>query len=133
MAEDRRVGLTKIEATVSGPSGEHVSLELLVDSGAQYTLLPKDVWLRLGLKPTRTMRFHLADLSEMERGISECYIEMPEIDGERRAGHTPVILGQGDDVALLGVVTLESLGLILNPLERSIHKAIVMPLMRMTA
>jgi hypothetical protein len=44
-----------------------------------------------------------------------------------------VILGEESDVALLGVVTLESLGLILNPLERSIHKATVMPLMSASA
>src|SRR6266508_3136314 len=125
MAEQLRVGLTKIEGTVSGPSGERIRLEFLVDSGARYTLLPQHVWERIGLRPTRTMRFHLADLTTMERGISECYIELPEIDGERPAGHTTVILGQAADVALLGVVTLESFGLILNPLERSIHKATV--------
>ncbi len=129
MAEQARVGLTKIEATVAGASGERISLELLVDSGAQYTLLPTDVWTRLGLEPTRKMRFQLADLTTMERGISECWIELPQVDGERVAGHTTVILGEASDVALLGVVTLESLGLVLNPLERSIHRAAVMPLM----
>ena len=135
MTEHRGVGLTKISATVSGRSGERVTVELLVDSGATYTVLPEAVWRRLGLSPTRTRKesFHLADLTTIERDISECYIELPEVDGERLAGHTPVILGESADVALLGVLTLESVGLILNPLERSIHKATAMPLMRMTA
>jgi len=32
-----------------------------------------------------------------------------------------VILGEGDDEALLGAVTLESLGLVLHPFERSLR------------
>jgi predicted aspartyl protease len=132
MSDAKRMGLTKIDAVVSGSSGESIRLELLVDSGAQYTLLPREVWMRLGLRPERRMRFHLADLTTMERGISDCYIEL-DVDGERLTGPTPVILGEESDVALLGVVTLESLGLILNPLERSIHKATVMPLMSASA
>jgi hypothetical protein len=33
---------------------------------------------------------------------------------------SPVILGERNDMALLGAVTLESLGLVLNPLERTL-------------
>lgn len=135
VAELGRVGMTEVLATVAapGPSGEPVELKLLVDSGAVYTLLPEAVWRRLGLQPTRRMRFSMADLTSMVRGISECYIDLGPIEGERVAGHTTVILGEGGDVPLLGVVTLEGFGLILNPLERSIHKAAVLPLMRMSA
>jgi len=36
--------------------------------------------------------------------------------------HTPVILGEpGDNQALLGVVTLEILGLVFNPFSRTLH------------
>ncbi len=51
------------------------------------------------------------------RGISECLIALPQ--GE---GHTPVVLGEpGDEQALLGVVTLEILGLIFNPFNRTLQ------------
>ena len=39
----------------------------------------------------------------------------------RVGGHTPVILGEPRDDALLGVVTLEEMGLVLNPFERSLQ------------
>jgi hypothetical protein len=51
-----------------------------------------------------------------QRSISECYIILPQ--GE---GHTPVILGEPGDEALLGVITLEILGLILNPFTRQLQ------------
>jgi len=38
-------------------------------------------------------------------------------------GHTPVILGEPGDEALLGVVTLEILGFVLNPFSRTIQPA----------
>jgi hypothetical protein len=38
-------------------------------------------------------------------------------------GHTPVILGEAGDEALLGVVTLEILGFVLNPFNRTLQPA----------
>ncbi len=36
-------------------------------------------------------------------------------------GHSPVILGEPSDEALLGVVTLEILGLVFNPFNRTLQ------------
>ena len=118
MTDELRVGLTSIEGTVTGPRGTRINLELLVDSGAKYTLLPHDIWTRLGLEPKRRMRFVMADGSVIERAISECHIALPEGDG-----HTPVILGELGDVALLGAVTLEELGLVFYPFDRSLRRS----------
>ena len=111
------MGITYIEGTVSGPTGE-AAAKFLVDSGARYTLLPDATWREIGLQPKRSLRFVLADGTEIKRNISECFIKLPQ--GE---GHTPVILGEEKDAALLGVVTLEELGLVFNPFERSLHAA----------
>ncbi|MGH2376897.1 MAG: aspartyl protease [Candidatus Limnocylindria bacterium] len=127
------MGLTYIDGVVTGPTGERASLELLIDTGAQYSLLPYEVWQALHLEPTRVRGFHLADGTRIERSISECLIELPEIDGERPRGHSPVILGQPGDVALLGLVTLENLGLVFNPFDRSLRLMLEAPLMRLTA
>jgi clan AA aspartic protease len=118
MADERGVGLTSVEGIVSGPSGGPVTVELLVDSGAKYTLLPHAVWTRLGLAPKRTLRVVLADGTTIERKVSECHIALAEGDG-----HTPVILGEPGDVALLGSVTLEELGLVLYPFDRSLRRS----------
>ena len=118
MTDELRVGLTSIEGTVTGPSGTRIDLEFLVDSGVKYTLLPHDAWTRLGLEAKRRMRFVMADGSVIERAISECHIALPEGDG-----HTPVILGEPGDVALLGAVTLEELGLVFYPFDRSLRRS----------
>jgi predicted aspartyl protease len=109
------MGITYIEGSVSGPQGSR-TLEFLVDSGASYTLLPHDVWKAIGLTPKRTLTFSLADGTRIERKISECHITLSVGDG-----HTPAVLGEPGDDALLGVVTLEMLGLVFNPFSRTLH------------
>ena|SRR5437867_2401963 len=112
------MGLTFIEGTasVSGKKKKKATVKFLVDSGAIYTLVPEKTWQGLGLKPKKTMTFTLADGTEVRRGISECFLSLPQGDG-----HTPVILGESDDQPLLGAVTLEILGLVLNPFNRQLQ------------
>jgi clan AA aspartic protease len=111
----RRVGITYVDGTVRNDGGEE-QVRFLVDSGAGYTLLPERVWKSLRLEPKRQMDFILADGTTIQRGISECLLELPQ-----GSGHTPVILGEPRDEALLGVVTLEVLGLVFNPFERRLQ------------
>jgi predicted aspartyl protease len=112
------MGLTYIDGVVSGPSGIRRTVRFLVDSGAKYSVLPADDWRALGLTVMRRATFVLADGTEIERDISECRISLPQ--GE---GHSPVVLGIAGDEALLGVVTLENLGLILHPFSRTLQPA----------
>lgn len=109
------MGLTYIEGTVS-QSGKSRLVQFLIDSGASYTLLPHDVWQELQLTPKRTATFTLADGTTIDREISECHIA---VAGEE--GHTPVILGHLGDDPLLGVITLEILGLVLDPFKRTLQ------------
>lgn len=115
------MGITYIEGKVTGPTGAQATAKFLIDSGAKYTLLPALTWKEIGLAPKRRLGFVLADGTEIERDIPECHITLPQ--GE---GHTPVILGKEKDEALLGGVTLEELGLVFNPFERSLQPARMM-------
>lgn len=110
------MGITYIEGVVTGPTGKQATVRLLVDSGAIYTLLPYEDWQTIGLSPKRSVTFTLADGTTIERKVSECHIALPQ--GE---GHTPVILGEPGDQPLLGTVTLEILGLVLNPFTRTLQ------------
>jgi clan AA aspartic protease len=110
------MGLTFIEGVVTSPTGKTRTVKFLVDSGASYSLLPLDVWQEIGLNPKRTATFTLADGTTIDREISECHIVLA---GEE--GHSPVILGQPGDEPLLGVITLENLGLVLDPFQRTLH------------
>jgi predicted aspartyl protease len=109
------MGFVYVPMLVKGPTGERRMVEMLADSGAAWSALPAADWKALGLTPERTLQFTLADGSHIEREVSECRFRYEGIEAT-----SPVILGQGNDVALLGVVTLESLALVLNPLDRTL-------------
>jgi clan AA aspartic protease len=112
------MGLVFVDAEVAASPGKGKGrpVRFLVDSGASYSVLPKRVWRALKLKPKRAMAFTLADGTEVRRNVSECVVRLQGLEG-----HSPVILGEASDEALLGVVTLENLGLVLNPFERTLH------------
>lgn len=110
------MGLVFVEGTVTGPTGKQATLKFLVDSGATYTLVPRKVWRAIGLKPVDSIKLSLADGTMVARKVSECRIAIPQ--GERS---TPVLLGEKNDEALLGTVTLEELRLVLNPFTRQLQ------------
>jgi len=110
------MGITYIHGQVKGTRGKQADVKFLVDSGATYSVLPRTVWQAIALKPQRTMTFTLADGTTVDRSVSEAHLTLPQ--GQ---AHTPVILGEEKDQALLGVVTLEILGLVFNPFERTLH------------
>lgn len=110
------MGITYIEGQVRGPEGREAQIRFLVDSGATYSVLPQATWQAIDLKAQRRMTFTLADGTTVERSISEAYLTLPQ--GQ---AHSPVILGEPNDEALLGVVTLEILGLLFNPFDRTLH------------
>jgi predicted aspartyl protease len=81
-----------------------------------YNLLPHEDWRAIELSPKRSVTFTLADGTTVERQVSECHIALPQ--GE---GHTLVILREPGDEPLMGMVTLEILGLVLNPFTRTLR------------
>src|SRR5262249_41292323 len=61
------------------------------------------------------VEFTLADGTATQRNVSECRIQV-----EGRSATSPVVLGEPSDAPLLGAVTLETLGLMVNPLTREL-------------
>ena len=119
------MGMTHVSAQVTRPDGRGPTLRVrfLVDTGAAYTVLPRRVWRALGLAPTSTLEFGLADGTGITRGIAECRFEIAG-----RAATSPVVLGERNDAPLLGAVTLETLRLMVNPLTREVVPIRVLPL-----
>jgi len=91
-------------------------VEMVVDSGAIYSIVPARVLRRIGVEPRETQPFSLANGESVRRAIGDVRYE---IDG--RSGAAPVIFGRRGDASLLGVVTLEALGLRLDPLRRQLR------------
>jgi len=88
-------------------------VEVLVDTGATHTWVPRPLLEALGHKPSFRQRLRLADGSVIERDGTEVPLE---IDGARLT--TVVIFGDPDSEALLGAVTLEQFSLAPDPVAR---------------
>ena len=108
------MGRTHVHARIANPAQPRrvARVRFLVDSGAVYSLAPASLLRRLGIRPHSSRTFML-DGSEITRPIGDAIFM---IDGHRAA--SPVIFGEEDDAALLGTVSLESLGFILDPMKR---------------
>jgi clan AA aspartic protease len=112
------MGLTRIQATIANPARPPRSarLKFLLDSGAMYSVVPASVLQRLGIKPGKTKTFILADGTEITRSLGEARFRL---NGEE--GTSPVIFGEEGDSILLGSISLEVLGLILDPFKRELR------------
>ena len=91
-------------------------LKFLIDTGALYTVAPAHVLRELGIRPHRREEFILADGSSVQRRVGMAYFEY-----KGTGGGAPVIFGEGDDSNLLGVTTLEAMGLMVDPLSRRLR------------
>lgn len=117
------MGLTKVILKVKNPSNPKkvIEEEFLVDSGAAYTVLPYKYVEKLGLKPSFEQSFLLADGRTVKRSIGSALIEF-----QGREIGSPVVLGKEHDSLLLGVLTLEGLGFVLDPFSRKLYPAKLM-------
>jgi len=112
------MGLTYIRASIANPARPRRSarLKFLVDSGALYSVVPAAVLRRLGIKPGTSKSFILADGTEVKRSLGQALFRL---NGEEAA--SPVIFGAAGDSVLLGSVSLEALGMMLDPLKRELR------------
>ncbi len=100
-------------------------VEVLVDTGSTYTILPRSLLEELGVKPIGKRKLRLADGRIIERDVGIIGIE---VEGEKI--YTPVIFGD-EGVHLLGVITLEELGLELDPSTGKLKHADALPMFQM--
>src|SRR5438309_2297518 len=112
------MGITVLELEVANPARPRVAerVEFLIDSGAIYSVMHAPILRKLGIKPLRGREeFRLADGSKIQRrkGIALFRYESKE-------GGADVIFGEPGDSILLGALTLEALGLALDPLRREL-------------
>lgn len=111
------MGLTTLTidvANVASPD-ETVAVECLVDSGAVYSVIPRSTLESLSIKPIATESFRLANGERIEREKGVALFRYQE-----RVGGADVIFGEEKDETLLGAMTLEALGLALDPLSREL-------------
>ena len=112
------MGLTILELVVENPgdAGKSESVGGLIDSGAIFSSVPTEVLVGLGIQPKGEQAFTLADGSKMTRKKGVALFRYGE-----RFGGADVIFGEDGDSTLIGVTTLEALGLAFNPLSRELY------------
>lgn len=111
------MGLTEVRVRVGNPAdaSRTAELELLVDSGAVYTVVPGHILAALGVVPHSRRDFVLANGEVVHRFIGTATFEYRDTRGD-----SLVIFGEPGDSALLGATTLEGFGLILDPFRREL-------------
>jgi len=116
------MGLTDVKVVVSNPTdpSRTRTLKFLVDSGAIYSVVPGEILAELGIIPDDIESFTLADLTEIRRPVGQAAFTF---GGRTRT--SPVMFGEPGDAILLGVMTLEALGLMLDPVKQELRKMLL--------
>ncbi len=119
------MGLTHVTVTLKKPGGENGAFEadFLVDTGARDSLAPGAALRQIGVQPAGRTVYELADgtVHEYEFGLGQI-----EFMGEVTAGR--VIFGPDDAEPLLGVTALESVGITVDPTNRTLKRLPAIPL-----
>ncbi|MBI2340075.1 MAG: aspartyl protease family protein [Deltaproteobacteria bacterium] len=112
------MGLTYLELDVVNPARPEKTktVQFLVDSGAIYSLVPRQVLDELGIEPTGEEHYYLANGEKISRKRGNAFFSY-----QGKLGAAPVIFGEEGDAPLLGAVTLESLGVVLDPFHRELR------------
>ncbi len=115
LSGDVVMGVFSVKAVVWNPwdRTKRAEVELLVDTGATYSVLPSSLLKRLDIEPIRRVRLRLADGRTTEKPLGEIGIEIENIF----VSATPVVFGE-EGIYLLGSVTMEQLGVAPDPVER---------------
>jgi len=111
------MGYTKVKVRISNPSDPERSdeKELLADTGAVYTVVNRRDLSKVGIKVTDQMDFYSINNQKLTREVGVSNIE---VMGRRWL--TNVIFGEDGDNEVLGVTTLEQLGLQVDPVSKEI-------------
>jgi len=115
------MGIFRTTIAVENPARPGVTSQVesvMVDTGSEYTWLPRAVLEALGLSPTRIVRFITADGRQVERPV--CF-------GNLYAGGSSapdiLVFAEVGDMVLLGARALEGMNLLIDMLAKQLVPA----------
>jgi predicted aspartyl protease len=114
------MGHTTATAKICNPQGNTkcIETELIVDTGSTYTWVRREKLEAIGIRPSKIRKFRTIEGKTIEREVGEAVIECL---GERAT--SIIVFAEKDDVEVMGVVTLESLALEIDPVTKQLRKA----------
>jgi len=119
------MGLTKVTTKITpfGNGEESYEGVLLVDTGATDSIVPAPELEKIGLRKEGKMAYELAngEIREYAYGLARI-----EFMGELTAGR--IIFGEPDCEPPLGVTALESVGIMVDPANKTLKRLPAIPL-----
>lgn len=112
------MGQIRVKAKLTNPlNGAETEEEALIDTGATYTVIPSKTYEKLRLKIVGEKDVETAKgLTRLEESFA-----LIEIEGKR--GLTPLLVSKDLKDLLIGVLTLEALGLKVDPTTGKLKEA----------
>ena len=90
-------------------------VEVLVDTGATYTMLPASLLRSLGVSPTRVRYFVIANGQRIRREVGQAAIRIGD-----EVIFNIVVFAEEDSQPLLGAFTLEAFSLAADPVNQKL-------------
>jgi len=114
------MGFTSVKVKISNPvkADGMIALELLVDTGALYTVVSSERLEKIEIPRLGKRMFKTADGRIVERSIGEALMDLK---GELR--HVPIAFGEAGDVEALGFTALEIFGFEVDPITKELKPA----------
>lgn len=111
------MGTFRVQIEVGDPEGKRFqTVDALVDTGATNTTLPAPLLTGLGVTPYTTAVFELADGRELELEVGRTWVK---VNGQQE--FTQVVFANEGTEPILGAVTLEEMGLAVDPVGRRLQ------------
>jgi predicted aspartyl protease len=105
-------------APLSRPNDATTLDDVMVDTGAEYSALPRTLLAELGIPPVRIDRFEAADGRVFEREVGFVILY-----AGGRSGATVVMFADDGDLTLLGAHGLEALNLRIDLVRKELAPA----------
>ena len=111
------MGFTYVKVKLVNPAAPSMFevVELIVDTGAVYTIVPEAVLERLQIQRRGRRVFLTMNKQRIERDVGVAIVEYTD-----KVAGTNVIFGEENDTPVLGVTTLEELGLEVDPVTKQL-------------
>lgn len=106
----------KVYKGFPGADGSPSEVELMVDTGATFSVIAKDVLARLGVKAVQQREILTIDRKLLKRDLGYVGIDVAGCQV-----WSPVLFGEADDFPVLGAVTMEIAGLVVDPERKQLY------------
>ena len=106
---------TKLRVWNPAEPGRAAEMEVMVDTGAAYSWISRDRLEQLGIRPVRRMQFRTIEGHLIERDVAPVFVAS---DGF--TGGDNVVMAEAGDMEVLGSHTLETLGVVVDPVNKKL-------------